>query len=143
MKHFTFVFLVFSTVMFISCNKNNNSSLKSEAFLKQEERQAVLEVNPKVIDFGNIKKTSKKTLKLNVKLKNNSSNILALYKADVSCGCIEVDFCKKALHKNETTNMIINIKTENLYGIFNKSIFIRSNAKNDPEIIRVKGEVTQ
>lgn len=70
MKHFTFVFLVFSTVMFISCNKNNNSSLKSEAFLKQEERQAVLEVNPKVIDFGNIKKTSKKTLKLNVKLKN-------------------------------------------------------------------------
>ena len=63
---------------------------------------------------------------------------MALYKADVSCGCIEVDFCKKALHKNETTNMIINIKTENLYGIF-----IRSNAKNDPEIIRVKGEVTQ
>ena len=39
--------------------------------------------------------------------------------------------------------MIINIKTENLYGIFNKAIFIRSNAKNDPEIIRVKGEVTQ
>lgn len=100
----------------------------------------MLGVSSKIVDFGKVNTVRIKNLSLSVTATNEGKRPLVLQKADVSCGCMDVKFGKSVLRADESTQIKINVKTEGNNGYFNKAVFITSNAKNSPEIIRVKGE---
>lgn len=130
--------------IFLSCNNGdkNKSSDNIVSSKKNCESDIILKATPQIIDFGKIDKSKQKVLKSTIKVFNEGDKPLMLYKVDVSCGCIKVDFDNKAILPRKNANILVTVNTENNNGHFNKAIFIRSNAKNDPEIIRVKGIFT-
>lgn len=128
---------------FVSCNHKNNKELKSEAFLKEKGQGAILYANPKIIDFKEAKASAKNILHLSSTITNKGSKPLILHKADVSCGCISVSLDKKPVKVGESTTIKISIRTEGNKGVFDKAVFIQSNAENNPEIIRIKGMLTE
>lgn len=135
--------IISCVTLFVSCSNKNNKRLKSEAFLKEQGRGAVLKANPQIIDFKEAKASAKNILYLSSTITNTGTEPLILYKADVSCGCISVSIDKKPLQPGESTKIKIRIKTEGNKGVFDKAVFIQSNAENNPEIIRTKGVLTE
>lgn len=128
-------------LIFFSCG-NGNKSMKSGNVTsdnRKSENNITLKATPSIIDLGRIDKSKQKIVKSAIKISNDGDKPLMLYKADVSCGCIKVELDKKAIPPHKDANILVYVNTENNNGHFNKAIFIRSNAKNDPEIIRVKG----
>lgn len=125
--------------LLISCGGRGREQLKSEAFLNEEGRDAVLDIVPKVIDFGKVKASAQNVLHLSAAITNTGTRPLVLYKADVSCGCMDISLDKRPLPVGESMKIVINVKTEGNKGTFDKAVFIQSNAKNNPEIIRIKG----
>ena len=62
-------------------------------------------------------------------------------KYDVSCGCLSVNYSKEPINPGKIRKLAVHIDTKNQYGMFNKVIFINSNAENNLELIRITGEV--
>ena len=123
-----------------SCNNSKKRASVSESFIENKVGDIVLGVSSKIVDFGKVNTVRIKNLSLSVTATNEGKRPLVLQKADVSCGCMDVKFGKSVLRADESTQIKINVKTEGNNGYFNKAVFITSNAKNSPEIIRVKGE---
>lgn len=143
MKMFYTFFVISCIALFVSCGTNDKKKLKSESFFEEQGKHAVLEISPKIIDFGKVKASAQNVLHLSATITNTGTEPLVLYKADVSCGCISVSLDKTPLRVGEIGKVRINVKTEGNNGVFNKAVFIQSNAKNNPEIIRVKGVLTE
>ena len=68
---------------------------------------------------------------------------LVILKSDVSCGCMSVDYPKLPFFSGEKAKLIVTIDTKNQIGVFNKPIFIKSNAVNDIVLIRILGEIVK
>lgn len=143
MRLLRLLIIISCVTLFVSCSNKNNKRLKSEAFLKEQGRGAVLKADPQIIDFKEAKASAKNILYLSSTITNTGTEPLILYKADVSCGCISVSLDKKPLQPGESTKIKIRIKTEGNKGVFDKAVFIQSNAENNPEIIRIKGVLTE
>ncbi|WP_353889732.1 DUF1573 domain-containing protein [uncultured Bacteroides sp.] len=60
-------------------------------------------------------------------------------KTDVSCNCLTAVNKSPPLSRGEVGSIEVLVNIRNKKGVFNKAIFIKSNATNDIEIIRVKG----
>lgn len=74
-------------------------------------------------------------------IENIGKDPLVILKADVSCGCLSVNYPKAPIRPGENAKLIVNVDTKAQEGRFNKIIFIKSNADNDVELIRILGEV--
>ena len=137
---FNLLALFFLILICSSCNKKGNSSPGDEPYLINKDSAAVLNISSKIVDFGKVNTFRQEIVELNVLIAYAGAKTLGLYKEDVSCGCMKVEFDKKVLRAGESSKIRILVHTEGNDGFFNKAVFIQSNAKNNPEIIRVKGE---
>lgn len=90
-------------------------------------------------DFGSIVGEEIKTIFIDFEFKNKGLSPLIIYKADVSCGCMSVTYSKKPVLYREKSVITIKIDTENQKGMFNKTVFIKSNSHDDVKLIRIKG----
>lgn len=141
MRNNLLVILLFIVILVCgSCDNSKKRASVSESFIENKTGDVVLGVSSKIIDFGKVNTTKSKSLNLSVSVTNEGKKTLVLQKADVSCGCMEVKLDKNVLRASEKAQVKIIVKTEGNDGYFNKAVFITSNAKNSPEIIRVKGE---
>lgn len=93
------------------------------------------------LNFGKIDKKKQSIKEIELEINNIGEAPLVIMKADVSCGCMTVDYTKQPIKKGEKGFLNVKIKTTNQNGIFNKSIIIKSNAQNNIEIIRIKGHI--
>lgn len=101
---------------------------------------AVLVLHPANVDFGKVSKARHLRLEFKVRLENRGSKPLVINKTDVSCGCMSFDVRQKTVLPGKSVEAAVIVNTDGAVGYFNKSVFIRSAADNDLEIIRVKGE---
>lgn len=113
---------------------------ESEKPVAIEENKPYLNV-PKEIDFGTIKKEDVPSKDITIDVCNMGDTPLVILKTDVACGCMKVTHTKHPLRKGEKGYIKVEINTTNQNGFFNKAIFVKSNAQNDVELIRVKGRI--
>lgn len=92
-------------------------------------------------DFGKIDLNTTSIIPVNVEVENTGKKPLIIYKADVSCGCVSVEFPHKPIQAGKTAIVYIKINTKEQNGYFNKTVFIKSNASNDVELIRITGQI--
>ena len=114
---------------------------ESEKTVKIEENKPYLKVL-KEIDFGTIKKGDVPSKNITIDVCNMGDTPLVILKTDVACSCMKVMHTKQPIFKGEKGDIKVEINTTNQNGFFNKAIFVRSNAQNDLELVRIKGRIS-
>lgn len=94
-------------------------------------------------DFGKVSRKNSPNIAIKIEVENVGKHPLVIIKGDVSCGCLSVEFPKRPIMMGEKAQLIVNVDTKSQAGLFNKSIFIKSNADNDVVLIRITGEVKE
>jgi Protein of unknown function (DUF1573). len=102
---------------------------------------AYLTLDKRQHNFGRISR--KKTPQLNVafEVTNTGKKPLVILHADASCGCLSVEYSEKPMMPGDKSIITVSVDTRAEEGMFSKAIFLKSNAENDVELIRILGEI--
>lgn len=123
------------------CVNNSNSTSSSTSNVALKSDSAYLDIETAQYDFGKISRVDNPRLLINFKIRNNGERLLVISKVDVSCGCLSVRYPEKPIYPRQESQITVQVNTQKQMGIFNKTVFIRSNAVNDPSLLRIKGEI--
>lgn len=138
-------------ILFLYSCSNVNSSSK-----KQNENSLSLNINMEQTDtngpylyikggnkcdFGTVNKKKTDVIPININIENTGNAPLVIYKADVSCGCLSVEYDNKPIQPGKTAILNIKINMKEQKGYFNKTVFLNSNATNDVKLIRITGQI--
>lgn len=137
------IFFVLIVILLCACQseiKHEDSVVIAVDTVKSIKQYSQLMV-PKEHNFGSIYKNKIPHKKILIEVFNAGEKPLVLAKIDVVCSCMKVDFTRVPIQSKQKGCINIVIDTKNQEGIFDKPIFIRSNAVNDLEIVRIKGEI--
>ncbi len=144
------VFLLLCVIAFEGCtqntsfktlefNKENFEHFKLDSTCKDDESSILFK--DKKIDFGVIKRKDVSKLLIYFPYVNIGNSKLVILKADVSCGCLSTTYPKRPLGRGEVGAIEVLVNLKNQQGVFNKTVFIKSNAINDVEVIRIRGVI--
>ena len=113
-------------------------SNKKENSKQIDNNKAYFSLEKKMIDFGEIKMGTTKTVQLS--FTNTGNKTLVLTDVYTNCGCTTVDWPKDPFlpGKSGTVKITYN-PTET--GPFNKTIWIYTNAQNNSEVVQIEGIV--
>ena len=92
-------------------------------------------------DFGKINRTKIPNITVEVEFTNIGKAPLLILKGDVSCGCLSVEYSKEPILPNQNGKVIIHADLRTQNGTFNKTVFVKTNAENEVELIRILGFV--
>lgn len=90
-------------------------------------------INCEKIKLGKVKEYS-------ISVKNNGTYPLVIYKAQVSCDCVEIKYPKHPIKPNEKSTVKF-LYHANTKGVFIKNVYFHSNASNKIQKITLEGEV--
>ena len=125
-------------------SKQNERSITIDNSKSPEDSLAAyLVISPSKYDFGTISRKKYPVLDISFNVENKGKSPLVIQKVDVSCGCISVDYPQYPIPSQKKAKLLVRITTTKQLNTFNKVVFIKSNAKNDVELIRIKGRITQ
>jgi len=93
-----------------------------------------------VIDLGTFMQYDDPSSQCEFIFTNTGKEPLIISKAKGSCGCTVPEWPKEPIMSGETGLIKVNYDEKRI-GSFNKSITITSNAKNSPQIIKIKGKI--
>lgn len=142
--------LFLCVVSLLGCMSNPNSEIiefKNEVFEGFEldstcnNDESLILIRDRTFDFGAIKKKGVSKLSIFFPYANIGNSKLVILKTDVSCGCLTVNHSKKPLKRGETGLIEVLVNVNSQRGVFNKTVFVKSNARNDVEVIRIKGVI--
>lgn len=127
-------------------NDTVNSLLSSSLVMNSETGEKVSSQSPMpefnfekdLHDFGQLIDGEK--VSYSFKFTNSGNAPLIITNAKGSCGCTVPNWPKEPIMSGESGVIQVNYD-EKRVGSFNKSITITSNAKNSPQIIKVKGKI--
>lgn len=130
-------------VSLYSCTNGSKSNrvLSSKTFSIGD--SAYLSIVPQKYNFGKVNRNNSPQFDVNFDIENKGGTLLVINKVDVSCGCLSVKYPNEPIFPGKKAQITIQIDTRKQIGRFNKSVFIRSNASNDPELLRIKGEIIE
>lgn len=111
---------------------------KEENIKVPENKRAIFYTENNIVDVGNIKQG--KTTEIIVNYTNKGDTPLIITKVDGSCGCIESEWERKPILKNEKGQIKIKYYTES-QGYLSKRVMIFSNALKSPSVIALKGVI--
>lgn len=100
-----------------------------------------LKLSTNQCNFGVIDKNEVSEVCFNVEFINAGEKPLNIFKADVSCGCVKVTYPNKIIPKASKDTIKVVINFDNQKGFINKVVYLKSNSKNDIELIRIKGTI--
>ena len=92
-------------------------------------------------DFGKIDGTKIPHIMVEAEFTNIGKAPLLILKGDVSCGCLSVEYPKEPILPNQNGKVIIHADLRAQNGTFNKAVFVKTNAENEVELIRIFGFV--
>ena len=95
-------------------------------------------------DFGTFKTEKKRPINvidIDYGFQNVGKAPLVIYKVDVSCTCLSVDFPQEPIKQKENGIIKIKVNTKGITGAFNKTLFVRSNATEDVILLRIVGRI--
>ena len=100
----------------------------------------IIKFDAEVIDLGTFMRYDDPSSQCEFKFINTGKEPLIISKAKGSCGCTVPQWPKEPILPGEHGIIKVNYD-EKRVGSFNKSITITSNAKNSPQIIKIKGKI--
>jgi hypothetical protein len=107
--------------------------------LAEGETGALLQFAAKRYDFGKLRIKKNPQIPVDFEFTNTGNEPLVILKADVSCGCLSADYPKTPIQPGEKGKITVTVDTKDQKGEFNKHLFVKSNAVNDVELLRIKG----
>ena len=93
-----------------------------------------------VIDLGTFMQYDDPSSQCEFIFTNTGKEPLIISKAKGSCGCTVPEWPKEPIMSGDNGFIKVNYDEKRI-GSFNKSITITSNAKNSPQIIKIKGKI--
>ena len=94
-------------------------------------------------DFGTIQETDGDAHCV-FKFTNTGTAPLVLHQAIASCGCTVPDFSRTPVEPNQSGTIKVTYNGAGKFpGLFNKTVTIRSNAKNEVVRLVIKGDMTE
>lgn len=122
----------------VSCRNESSSNVAKDPCIPAK---PYLKLDKKRYNFGTISKAKCSDISIDFEVSNDGELPLVIIKTDVSCGCLSVDTFKKPILPGEKVRLTVHIDTKNQIGTFNKLVFVKSNAENDLELLRIMGEI--
>lgn len=114
------------------------SSYAQEKTASENPNAAEITFENDVHDYGTIKAGADGNCEF--KFKNTGKEPLIISNAKGSCGCTVPTFPKEPIMKGQTGVIKVHYDTKRI-GAFTKTITIESNAKTNPKILTIKGNV--
>ncbi len=102
------------------------------------ENKAEITFAKTVNDYGTIEQASNGTCEF--EFTNTGKEALTLFNVQASCGCTAPEWSKEPVNPGSKGKIVVKYNTNGI-GKFQKSITVYSNAKNNPTILTIKGEV--
>jgi ribosomal protein L30E len=90
-------------------------------------------------DFGTVRQGT--IVNIVFEFQNTGDVPLVIYKADVSCGCLSAEYSKDPTMPGHQGVFKVKIDTKGLSGIFNKTLFVKSNATENIILMRIMGQI--
>lgn len=122
-----------------SCNSTTHQTAIDEEINSKE--PYLVFTQEKKQSFGKVSNEKQQYVDVEFEFENKGEKPLIILKADVSCGCLNVDYTKKPLKKGEKGHVKVKIDTKSQDGDFNKTVYIKSNATNKTELLRIVGKI--
>ncbi len=91
--------------------------------------------------FGKIDKNRTDSVSFDFVFKNTGDLPIIIQKVDVSCGCLSAIYTEAPVKKDSIGFVKIVVNPKKVEGHFKKSIFVKSNAIKDVELLKVDGIV--
>ncbi|WP_197027648.1 DUF1573 domain-containing protein [Prevotella sp. 10(H)] len=138
------VFMAFLILSFLSCS---NKSVKENEEIAKEKKIAkngfLILFEEDEYDFGSVNANDKDNEFISKEFVfiNRNEKPLIITKADASCGCVSTKIPDKPILKGERGIVNVSLDTKQLTGHFTKNVYVKSNAENDVELLRVTGEI--
>jgi hypothetical protein len=103
-----------------------------------QEKKPIITFEQEIIDYGKI--TSKENARRVFKFKNTGNAPLIIHKVKGSCGCVVLDYPKKPIMPNESSQIeiIYNVLKK---GKISRTVTVNSNATEPVKILKIKGRV--
>lgn len=137
------LFIVICTVAtMVSCSNREAKTENTPKKIKIESEQPCIAfTGEKKQSIGKVNRKEQQYVDVEYEFENTGNKPLVIIKADVSCGCMTVDYTKQPIKKGGKGYVKVKIDTKNQEGDFNKSVFIKSNATNNIELLRIVGKI--
>lgn len=132
------------TILLHGCS-NNQKTTKSKNLSTSitNNEDPILSLSINEIDLGNINKKENEFISTSFEFINEGEKPLVITKADISCGCIKVDYTKNPIMKGKMGKINIRLDTRKLMGYFHKNIRILYNTENEYEELSIKGRINE
>jgi len=123
------ILLALMSVVFFAKAQNNNPNAAVFKFVEETH------------EFGNIAEGPE--AQIDFVFTNVGKEPLIIQQCSASCGCTTPDWTKEPIMPGQKGTIKVKYNTKDRVGSFNKSVYIRSNAKSDKERyeIYIKGNV--
>lgn len=139
---------MFSTMIFISCEKGGASSkVKEQNLLNAEKRDKDIGIGAPVInfdseeyDFGVVNEGD--VVKHSFFVTNTGKSDLIIIEAKASCGCTVPTWPKEPIAPGDTAPIKIEFKTAGKKNQQSKTVTLQTNTSKGVEILKIKGMVT-
>ena len=142
MKYICIIYIILLLQACGDSKKNNQRTTKNNHTVAIENNNgAYLKIDRNRHNFGKVQKSKTPIIPIKFKIENLGTVPLVILKVDVACSCMSVNYPKAPIQPGENAELIVNINTKLQINSFNKVIFIKSNAQNDVELIRISGEI--
>ena len=139
MKYICIIYIILLLQACGDSKKNNQRTTKNNHTVAIENNNgAYLKIDRNRHNFGKVQKSKTPIIPI---IENLGTVPLVILKVDVACSCMSVNYPKAPILPGENAELIVNINTKLQINSFNKVIFIKSNAQNDVELIRISGEI--
>jgi hypothetical protein len=104
-------------------------------------KNAIIRFENRKHDFGQINPEKDSILTVTFFLENKGDAPLVILKVTTSCGCTVPEWTKKPVEPGEKGFVKVVFNPKGFSGRFSKSIYVKSNAKDDVVILKIEGEV--
>jgi hypothetical protein len=130
--------LIIATLLLVS-NIAFSQKQKIENLGNDDPNQAAFSFEKEEHNFGNI--TQGESVTYEFKFTNTGNEPLIISKAEGSCGCTVPVFPKEPILKNQTGIIKVTFNSTGKFGIQDKTVTLTSNAKQNPMVLHIKGNV--
>lgn len=142
-RNIKWTLLIIATTLF-SCNfslrdKKHVDNTKQKNI--KSEGESLLVFEKQKYNFGKI--SSKNKVSTIFEFTNKGKTTLIVSKVDVSCGCTVTDWLKRPVENGKNGYVKVIFDPKGRKGMFNKSIYVKSNAVNDVELLKIEGEIVE
>lgn len=146
MRKLILMYVVTSTMIFISCKDNAADKVKAENVEVAAERDAkqvvypTLDFDKKTHDFGTINEGD--IVEHTFTFTNNGNAPLVITNARGSCGCTVPTFTREPIAPGETGEMLVKFNSRGRTNQQSKTVSITANTETGQERLQIKAFVT-